>query len=188
MTNELTEILSDYMEDAENLPPEALLDPYNPHNDQYFKDLKLNRMRINATVKHMNPKKKRCVELHMQGKSFKDIAELVNTTAGTVSKYVNSAEGLRFKALVNHLNAAIDGPNKLHRQAVLWRIGIDNEKKAPNLTISAIQEINKMAGSYAESGNPGNVVNIQINQEILPRGALDTMPVTYDSKQLEQDD
>ena len=53
--------------------------------------------------------------------------------------------------------------------------------------IAAVQEMNKMSGTYQTdsmfSGNQGTI-NIQINGELLPRGPLDTLPETYESRQL----
>jgi hypothetical protein len=61
-------------------------------------------------------------------------------------------------------------------------VALDNEEKRPNITVQAIQEMNKMAGVYnQDGGNHNNVVNIQINGELLPKGNLDRLPETFES-------
>jgi len=48
-----------------------------------------------------------------------------------------------------------------------------------------------MKGAYQASnplGGNGNVYNIQINGELLPRTGLDTLPVTYENPQQDQFD
>lgn len=88
--------------------------------------------------------------------------------------------------LLNHLQQQLDGPDKDHRKGVLWRIALENEEKRPNISVQAIQEMNKMTAAYNDGnqGN-GNVVNIQINGELMPRGNLDTLPDTYENRVLE---
>lgn len=55
------------------------------------------------------------------------------------------------------------------REKMLWRIAVRNEEKNPDASIKAVNSMNNMSKGAAG----GNTINIQINNEILPRGSLD---------------
>jgi hypothetical protein len=42
--------------------------------------------------------------------------------------------------------------------------------------MNAVDMLNKMDGSYVKEEEKSNVINIQINNELLPRTALDLVP------------
>ena len=168
------------------LPPELLLDPHHPSNDEYCKGhIPLKRELMAHTV-NMPPKAVSAIKSHMAGKTRKQIAEELNTTPTTVGKYIRSDAGKRLRALLHHIAHMKDGPNIEHRKHVLWRITVNNEKKNPKTAVAAIQEINKMSGTYDPKQSAGPV-NITINNQLLPRGPLDTMPETYEARIIEND-
>jgi len=162
------------------LEPEMLLDPYNPKNDRYYQGLDDVRRRIAHQKSQMKPKQVTAVKLALSGLSGVRIAEKIKVSSNTVSKWLNSPAAIRLGTLLDTLNAYLDGPNKEHRKHMLWRIAVDNEELRPSTTISAVQEINKMSGSY-EPSSSGSQINITINSELLPHGELDKLPKTYDS-------
>ena len=189
MDQELVDMLDEYLDGEENLPPELLLDPYHPQNDVYFENLRQVKRQILATGNLMTPARREAVRLHRAGKQPQAISALVNFGPSTIRKWLKEPECMRLRALMDHLQILNDGPNENHRKAILYRIGVDNEAKKPRVTIAALQEINRMSGSYADSmGGSGNVVNIQINGELLPRGKLDQLPSTYETKAIEHND
>ena len=121
--------------------------------------------------------------MYMLGKSFKDVGKQLKLTPKTISVYSRDPEVRRLIALLRYKDQLNDGPNHEHRKAVLWRVAKDNEKKRPNTTISAIQEINKMSGTYHDQTTPTGI-NIQINNEVLPRTLLDRMPETFETRRV----
>lgn len=190
--NDLDRYADELIDDGTNLPPELLLDKYHPHNDRYFQELKLVRMRIASQKALMKPKAAAAVYLFLSGSNYREIGDKLNIGPTTTSKYIQSTEGKRLASLINHHQQQIDGPNADQRKGILYRIVVDNERDDPNTAISAVKEINKMSGSYETpgSGSQGNTINIQINADLMPKGALDVLPETYESKQaaLESDD
>lgn len=188
MDTELADMLEEYSEGEEHLPPELLLDQYHPSNDQFFQDLRHVKRQILATGNLMKRPKREAVRLNRAGQTTKQISAAVNFGPNTILKWLKEPECLRLRKLMDHLQQMNDGPQDNHRKAILYRIVVDNEKKKPRVAIAALQEINRMSGAYAEIGGTSNVVNIQINGELLPRGHLDTLPQTYDSKLISNDD
>ncbi len=188
MPQELTEILDEYLVGEEHLPPECLLDQFHPQNHQFYQDLNHIKRQILATGNRLKPYQREAVRLHRTGMNHTDIGKKLDISAPTVGKWIQLPEALRLKALMDHFQMLNDGPNAEHRKNILYRIAIDNTQKKPRVTIAAIQEINKMSGSYAPEGQQGNVVNISINGELLPKGALDTLPQTYEGTYREEDD
>lgn len=188
--DDLERYADELADDGTRLPPELLLDKYHPSNDEYFKELNMTRRRIASQIALMKPKAGHAVALFRSGKNYTEIGEALHIGPATISKYVKSEEGLRLRALLNHQQQQIDGPDADQRKGILYRIVVDNEKPDPPVAIQAIKEINKMSGVYEQGQHQGNVVNIQINADLMPKGALDVMPETFESRQaqLEHDD
>ena len=69
----------------------------------------------------------------------------------------------------------VDGPSIAHRKAILNRIIVDNQKKAPKVATAAIAELNKMDVQQhnIENDTGGPQVNVTINQNVFPRTTLD---------------
>jgi hypothetical protein len=182
---ELDTLLDPYEAD-EHLPPEMLLDKDHPKNDQYYKSLQKIERSIRVQGNLLNPNQREVARLTRTGIKTRDIAKKLNIAPATVRKYNNNPDVLRLRSLLDHYQHLQDGPNIEHRKAILYRIVLDNEVDKPNIAIQGIQEINKMSGSYEnqQAGNNGNVFNIQINGDLLPRGGLDVLPETYESRKL----
>jgi hypothetical protein len=164
----------------EPLDPELVKDPYHPSNDRYYRSLDDIKKRIVHQQGIMKPKEVEAVKLALSSMSNTDIAKRIGVTPATASKYIRSENGRRLRQLIGHLQHQLDGPNLEHRQAILYRIAIDNEVERPNVSIQAITEINKMTHAYTPSGAGG--VNVTINQNLFPMGELDKAPNTYESR------
>lgn len=190
--NDIERYADDLEDDGQYLPPELLLDKYHPRNDAYFSELNITKKRLASQKALMKPKAAAAVYLYIAGKNNREIGEALQLGPKTIGRYINSPDGLRLRSLINHHQAHIDGPNAEHRKGILYRIVVDNEKPDPTTAIQALKEINKMSGSYeiGGSGSAGNVFNIQINADLMPKGALDVMPETFETRQaaLEHDD
>lgn len=184
----LQDELDIWIDPQEFLPTEFLLDDYHPANDKYAKSIRELEQKIYAFGRAMKPKHRECARLARSQASTRDIAKKLGVTTKTVYTWLQRPEIKRLIILMDHLQQAHDGPQVNHRKHILYRIAIDNEEKRPNVAVQALQEINKMAGTYADAGNignNGNTVNVIINGEQLPRGQLDTLPDTYENRILE---
>jgi len=154
------------------LPADLPPDPYHPDFDEYAqRDRRLRAVLVSQTHR-MKPKAVSACKLAHKGMSYTEIAQQLKISPTTASKYVNSPDGKRLLGYLQHYASHRDGVSLQHRKGILYRIVVDNEKTRPNVAVQAIQEMNKMDGAYHEDKS-GNVINIQINNEAFPRGALD---------------
>ena len=187
MNQQLQELFEDFADPTDTLPPELLLDPDHPDNDRFFDSLAhINRAVRDAAAK-LRPIQKHAALLYRQGLNYTEISKKLDVTPTSISKWMNDPTAKRFLSVMDHHQRMRDGPNFDHRKAILYRIALEQEKSQPKTTIAAIQEINKMSGVYADNAsggiNAGGDINISINGDLLPRGALDVMPNTYETRQ-----
>jgi len=156
--------------------PEALLDEDNPANDPYFRSLRDVQRAMVAQQAAMRANHVEMCKLKHRGMGNTKIAEQLNVTPTTVSNVTCGERGAVLLELLRVYEALIDGPNIAQRQHMLWRIASRNEERDPRVTLSAVGELNRMTGASGAATTPGGqgqVINIQINQELFPRGALD---------------
>ena len=165
------DVLEEYAEP--NLPPEVLLDPYNPANDRYYQAKADLERRVVAATELLSSKQVRAVKLHHTGMSNKDIAKTLKCHPQTVSRYLKNPKATRLRSLLAHYQQLLDGPNEDHRVAVLWRIVVDNEQGKPSVAVSAMQEINKMRGSYEQRDHGDTTIQVIVSHNVLARSALD---------------
>jgi hypothetical protein len=178
----LQDEIDKWIDPEENLPAELMLDEHHPMNDAYQKNIREVEQKVFAVGRLMKPKFRECARLQRANMPTKDIAKRLDVTTRSVYKWMARPDVIRYSTLLDYLAAAREGPSIEHRKGVLWRVALDNEEKRPNITVQAIQEMNKMAGVYnQDGGNHNNVVNIQINGELLPKGNLDRLPETFES-------
>ncbi len=160
-------------EDRQLAAPEMLLDRYSPENDVYYRALDhLRAFAVNLTAR-MRPKHVHIVRGHHQGRSNSEIAAEVGVSGNTVSRVLGQKDAQELLKTLRQIAIQIDGPNLAHRKHVLWRIVVDNEVHDPNIAIQALKELNKVEGAYPTQAPTPPQVNIVINQEQLPRTALD---------------
>jgi hypothetical protein len=69
-----------------------------------------------------------------------------------------------------HLAIVQDGPNRLLRRNMLWRIAVDNEKTDPKESIKALAEMNRMEQGLRQTGGFTVVIN---GVDLSKRGAID---------------
>lgn len=159
------------------LPPECLLDSDNPANDQYLRQIEALKRLIVAQSALLRPTQIEIVKRRHLGKRTKDIADEVEMSPVSVSRNLKDPKAQRLLALLSHLSLMMDGPREAQRINLLSRIANRNELIDPRVSIAAISEINKMnhQGKVLANGGGGasNVVQIIINNETFPRGALD---------------
>jgi hypothetical protein len=184
MDKALVSLFEEFEDPTENLPPEMLLDPHHPNNDKYYDQLSHIKLGIKSATANLRPIQLHALLYYRQGLKFKEIAEKLDIGYQTASRWVKLPEAKSLSVLMDHHQQQLDGPNINHRKAILYRIMKDNEQYHPSIAIKALQEINKMSGVYAESVNntTNNIMQIQINGDLLPRGALDTLPDTYETR------
>ena len=185
MPNELQNILDDYLDPDELVPSDLLLNEYHPYADEFQVARREIEQKIFAVSRGMKPQKREVARLIRTDMTPKDIAKKLSRSVQTIYKWAKDPDVVRLATLLDYQAQQLAGPQIEHRKGILWRIILDNEEKRPNVSVQAIQEFNKMDGVYAtagNTGNQGNVVNIQINGEILPRGPLDQLPETYETK------
>lgn len=163
--------------DPELLDPDMLLDEHHPANDVYMQGMELTQKRIVEQSKRMKPKHVEVVKLRHTGMTNVEIAEKLDYTPQTVGTINHRDDAKRLHALLCYYQQAIDGPNQAQRRNMLWRMAIDCEEERPTVAKECIAELNRMDDSdnkldMLKQGND-NTVNIIINNETLPRGALD---------------
>jgi hypothetical protein len=185
MANELQDHVDDWIDPNDLLPSELLLNDYHPSADEYQIAQREIQQKIFAFGRQMKPEHRELARLYRTSMKPAEIAKKLDRNIQTVYRWFKRDDVIRMVTLMDYLQQQIDGPNVEHRKAILWRIAVDNEDPKPNIAIQAIQEMNKMSGTYQEGGNGGNgnIVQIQINGDILPRGPLDTLPETYETRQ-----
>lgn len=161
---------------TELLPPELLLDQTHPANDRYLQSIESIKryiVSLSATMRYTHVQI--CKARHL-GKTTAQIAEQVELTTFTVGRALKSPPGQKLSALLLHLSLLMEGPRLAHRNHMLWRIAIKNEDRQPRVSIAAIAEMNR-SNHQQEALNSAhlnnNVVQIVINNDMFPRGALD---------------
>jgi hypothetical protein len=108
-----------------------------------------------------------------------DIAKSVGATPSNVSSILNSEKGQKLLKLLNYHQIMLEGPNMAQRRSMLWRIATNEEAVDPKTSIKAVEALNKMTTQDWEQKNPEKAgtakggVSININQDLLPKGALD---------------
>ena len=167
MTNEIT------IPDVEYLPPELLLDEHHPANAKYMQSLDSIRRLIVSQTRKMTMWHVEAVKMRVNGSNNTEIAERYGKAVGTVSATLGRHDAKELRATLQHYNVSMDGPNDAHRRRMLWEIAVDNQHMEPKVSISSIVEINKMNGTY-NAADKDTAINITINNNLLPKGKLDT--------------
>jgi len=165
--------------------PEELLDHEDPANDRYFKHLQSLRALTQCAASALRPRQAEVARLHHRGKSNKDIAQQLGYSATRVSILLTQHPGVReYVRLLGQHDATVAGPSVELRKNVLWRIAANSETRDPGIAIAALRELNRMDGSLVHTNamQAPTTVNIQINQDVMPRTALDTYHETLDAK------
>lgn len=155
------------------LPPDMLLEENHPLNDSFLQSTNRVQQRIMAESAKLGPKRTRAVKLRYGGAAPADIATQIGVTPTTVSKYLNSTAGKRLMALLHVYAASLAGATQAQRKQSLWDIACDNKEGRPQVAISAIKTLNDMDMELKATDRTPQSINIQINNEHLPRTSLD---------------
>lgn len=155
-------------------PPEDLVDAHHPANDRFYQQLRQLRGMVTHAAAQMRPRQVEMVRLFHQGVPTKDIAKRTQVATPTVYRHVNSERGQALLHALRLSQQLVDGPNLELRRNMLWRIAAAAEDNEPHTAITAIKELNKLAGAYpVQEQQAPTVTNITINNEALPRTKLD---------------
>ena len=159
--------------DDNSLPADLLADTNHPANDAFMLSVNNIQRRIVAHCQTMPRSHPEVIRLVHQGLNNEEIRN--RTGRSNVSTLMKKPASKRLLALLQHYQAALDGPNTAQRKAMLWRIAQREEETEPKTAISAISELNRTdtALQPLEQGRSGGQTVITINQQILPRGKLD---------------
>ena len=116
----MNDILSQY--DTSLLPPDLVLDQDHPANDAYIVSTQHIQKMIVAQSAHMRPKEVETSKLAHQGLNQTEIGQRLNVSPSTIAKTLRKEPSQRLRALLSHYEAAIEGPHKAQRKAMLWRL------------------------------------------------------------------
>jgi hypothetical protein len=161
--------------------PNEFLDRNHPENDQYMQAVEHVQRQIMHQTTLLRSKQVNILKSVFAGNNFTQAARENHCVPQTVSKLVKSTNGLRLLNLLQYHLKLLEGPNEAQRRSMLWRIAVAEEKLAPKTSIQAIEALNKMHFQQHTIDNPlpngtappAAQVTIHINQDILPKGALD---------------
>jgi hypothetical protein len=156
---------------ANYLPPELLADEHHPSNSEYFRNMRsVERAMVDASQK-AGSRDTQIAKMHHRGMKNKDIAEEMSLHPVTVSKAIRSPGAQKVLWLAQYLTMLREGPTLEHRKRTLWEMANQNQQTDPKVSISAIQEMNRMDGVGKD--RPDTKIEVTINSQLLPRGNLD---------------
>lgn len=160
--------------DSSKLPEVILANPNHPSADAYIKDVKAVQQQIVDQSLVMDKKTVLAAKAYHMGKNYTEISKEINRSLSWVSRIVKSDPAQRLIALLAYYQEAVDGANEAQRRAMAWRIATANEHNQPKTSLAALETMNKMDAIAREAKNnsSGNVTVI-INQQQMPKGALD---------------
>jgi predicted transcriptional regulator len=152
-------------------PVSEMIDQYHPMNSEFHKQSDAIKNSMVDLQMEMSNRDVQAVKLASKGLIQKQIADEIGVCSITVSKLMKQEKSIELLSLIRHLSALHEGPTAEHRKRVLWEITVENKLGEPKTAISAIAEMNKMDGIGKEKADTN--INIQINADMFPRGALD---------------
>ena len=155
-----------------DLMPECLSeDEYYVLNDHFVRQEIKVKEEITLAAQSFEPWINEFARRYAAGETINSLVKPLKKNRADLNRLLDKAPFVRLVHLWQHLNVMMQGPNEIVRKQMLWRIAVDNEKGDPKEATKAIAELNRMEQSAR--GLNGNSINIIINNEVLPRGALD---------------
>lgn len=152
------------------MPAHLQLDQYHPSNQGFYKTKRGIEQAIVAQTGKMSYKHVIVAKLKLRGKTNKEIREETGYKQNTVSTILARPDVKELLYQLRFMDTHLEGPELALRKHVLWEIAVDAKEEDPRITISAIQELNKIENVY---NNSDSSINITINANQLPRGPLD---------------
>lgn len=176
-----TIIEHDDEEEVRTCSPEEFLDAVHPENDAYMQAIEHIQRKIMHASTRLRTKQVNIIKSVFSGMTFTQAAEHNKCHPATVSKLVRTSDGQRLLSLLQYHLKLLEGPNEALRRNMLWRIAVASEQQDPKTAIKALEALNKMHFQTQQLKQPQlthgqsatQVVNININQAVLPRGVLD---------------
>jgi len=160
--------------------PSDFLDRHHPENDQYMKGIEHVQGKIMFLTTMLRQKQVNILKSVFAGENYTQAGLRHGSVPATVSKLAKSHYGQQLLNMLQYHRQLVEGPNEALRRNMLFRIAQRAEEVDPRTTIKAIEELNKMHHQTQLSKNPNaggqvpqQVINININQELMPKGALD---------------
>lgn len=176
MVHSTADDISNSRDDDYLVPLECVLDPTNPANSAYqrnVKHLKNQIVKIQAGMEYgVIDVVKRA---HLQV-PIAQIAQSMEMSETAIKRILATKKARQLKEMLLRLQMLLEGPTPAHRKNMLYEIMTENIKADPRTTIAAISETNKMEHNekMLEAGLAGgNTINITINSDTLPRTELD---------------
>ena len=109
--------------------------------------------------------------MHLRGNTRQEMVDETGLVAGSISQILARSDVTALLHTLNHLDGHYEGINLRIRKQMLMEIAIDNKTDDPRLTVAAIQELNRIEGTYEREASKQAM--IVINNVTFPRGALD---------------
>tara|TARA_R110000796_G_scaffold52744_1_gene124199 strand:- start:13073 stop:13642 length:570 start_codon:yes stop_codon:yes gene_type:complete len=160
--------------------PADFLDRHHPENDQYMKSIEHVQSKIMFLTTMLREKQINILKSVFSGENYTQAGKRHGSVAATVSKLVKSHYGQQLLNMLQYHRQLVEGPNEALRRNMLFRIAQNAEEYDPRTSIKAIGELNKMHHQSQLLANPNAggqqtipAITININQELMPKGALD---------------
>lgn len=167
-------------DDDDNQDPNDFLDRAHPENDDYMVAIERIQRKIMHASSLLRTKQVNIIKSVFSGQSYVEAAFNNQCHPITASKVAHSTNGQRLLSLLQYHLKLLEGPNEALRRNMLWRIAVKEETPNPKTSITAIEALNKMHFQNHQIKNPDaggknqpTQVTIVINQELMPKGALD---------------
>lgn len=154
-----------------DLPDLAFADPYSPVNDEYVIGLNKALAAADQYAQNFEPWQVAYTKIRAEGVSQKIACKEVKKSIITCREFEKTVGAQELTSYYRYIRILKSPISKEQRAHFLWRIAVDNEKVEPDTARKAINDLNSMLDPKASGG--GMTLNIQINNETLPRGPLD---------------
>ena len=157
--------------DYQYIDPELLLDKYHPVNQPFYQhQLSIQRAIVHQTAQ-CKPKHVEVAKLHINSMSNGDIAAQMQYAPASIPSVLRRKEVQHLIELLRFYSLHLEGPSIEHRKRMLNEIAVDNQGVDDAISIRAVHEMNSMDGVGKDKQD--RAINITINNQQLPKGALD---------------
>jgi hypothetical protein len=156
---------------ALSLSPELELDKYHKSNQPFIKTEQAIKCVVVDQSARMRPNHVKVAKMHLRGNSRQEMVDETGLKYGSVIQILTRPDVLELIRTLSHLDAHYEGIDLRIRKQMLIEIAIDNKQLDPRLTVTAIQELNRLDGAYNHEASKQTV--IVVNNTVFPRGELD---------------
>mgnify|MGYP003647305315 CR=1 FL=1 len=163
--------IESYLAEATPAFPEMALDKHHPNNAEFYRQQNTFKRLIVMQSMKMKDSHVQIAKLLIKGNTNVKIAADLKLHLQTISNVKARDDVKEMVSLLHHLAILNEGPSIEHRKRILYEITVDSQELEPKTSIAAIQEMNRMDGVGREKID--TAINITINNDTLPRGALD---------------